>query len=95
MDALVLILPAHRESPVRWGLCAGDKLVHSGRLPPAEKLAAPTEVRKNRRTIARCPTILKERGSVVATAVGPDGAAIPEAVLATGRRSKKRTKSGK
>lgn len=61
----------------------------------AEKLAAPTEVRKNRRTIARCQTILKERGSVVATAVGPDGAAIPEAVLATSRRSKKRTKIGK
>ena len=45
MDALVLILPAHRESPVLWGLCAGDKLVHSGRLPPAEKLAAPLPAR--------------------------------------------------
>ena len=40
----------------------------------AEKLAAPTDVRKNRRTIARCQTILQERGSLVAPAAGPDGA---------------------
>ena len=39
-----------------------------------EKLAAPTDVRKQRRTIARCQTILAQRGSLVATAAGPDGA---------------------
>jgi large subunit ribosomal protein L29 len=31
-----------------------------------EKLAAPTEVRKNRKTIARCQTILTERSKVAA-----------------------------
>ncbi|MEI7780729.1 MAG: 50S ribosomal protein L29 [Planctomycetota bacterium] len=61
----------------------------------AEKLAAPTEVRKNRRTIARCQTILAERGSVVSAAVGADGTVAPEAAVATRRRSKKRTQSGK
>jgi len=34
-----------------------------------EKLAAPTELRKNRKTIARCQTILAERGSPVAVVV--------------------------
>jgi large subunit ribosomal protein L29 len=29
-----------------------------------EKLAAPTEIRKHRRTIARCQTILAQRGSL-------------------------------
>ncbi len=32
-----------------------------------EKLAAPSEVRKNRRTIARCQTILVQRGVLAAT----------------------------
>ena len=40
-----------------------------------EKLAAPSELQKNRRTIARCQTILAERGSVVAPAADADGAA--------------------
>lgn len=31
-----------------------------------EKLAAPTEVRKNRKTIARCQTILAQRSKVTA-----------------------------
>ena len=35
-----------------------------------EKLAAPTEVRKQRRTIARCQTILAQRGSLVPAATG-------------------------
>ena len=61
----------------------------------AEKLAAPTEVRKNRRTIARCQTILAERGSVVAPAIGPEGTAASGAAVAVRRRSKKQTKSGK
>jgi len=39
-----------------------------------EKLAAPTEVRKQRRSIARCQTILAQRGSLVVPAAGPDGA---------------------
>jgi large subunit ribosomal protein L29 len=34
-----------------------------------EKLAAPTELRKSRKTIARCQTILAERGSQVAVVV--------------------------
>jgi large subunit ribosomal protein L29 len=33
-----------------------------------EKLASPTEVRKHRRTIARCQTILAERTSLAACA---------------------------
>lgn len=32
-----------------------------------EKLASPTEVRRSRRTIARCQTILAERGKVAAS----------------------------
>ncbi|MFM7249033.1 MAG: 50S ribosomal protein L29 [Planctomycetaceae bacterium] len=39
-----------------------------------EKLASPTDLRKHRRTIARCQTLLGQRGSVVAPAAGPDGA---------------------
>jgi large subunit ribosomal protein L29 len=47
-----------------------------------EKLAAPSDVRKNRRTIARCQTILGQRGSVVAPAAGPDGSIAADAVPA-------------
>ena len=39
-----------------------------------EKLAAPTDVRKQRRTIARCQTILAQRGSLVIATAGTDGA---------------------
>jgi large subunit ribosomal protein L29 len=63
-----------------------------------EKLAAPTEVRKNRRTIARCQTILGQRGSVVAPAAGPDGSIAADAAQAGKpgkRRAKKRIQSGK
>lgn len=38
-----------------------------------EKLASPSDVRKQRREIARCQTILAQRGSLVAPAAGPDG----------------------
>ncbi|RLT16422.1 MAG: 50S ribosomal protein L29 [Planctomycetota bacterium] len=43
-----------------------------------EKLAAPTEMKKHRRTIARCQTILSQRGTLapaapVATVGGADG----------------------
>jgi len=34
-----------------------------------EKLAAPTQIRKLRRTIARCQTILHQRGTLVPPAV--------------------------
>ena len=33
-----------------------------------EKLAAPTEMRKHRKTIARCQTILHQRGALVPAA---------------------------
>ncbi|MGI9176524.1 MAG: 50S ribosomal protein L29 [Pirellulales bacterium] len=36
-----------------------------------EKLAAPTEMKKHRRTIARCQTILSQRGTLVLS--GPSG----------------------
>lgn len=39
-----------------------------------EKLASPCDVKKQRRAIARCQTILAQRGTLVAPAVGPDGA---------------------
>jgi large subunit ribosomal protein L29 len=64
-----------------------------------EKLAAPSEVRKSRRTIARCQTILGQRGSVVAPAAGPDGSVAADAAQpgkpAKRRRAQKRTQSGK
>ena len=63
-----------------------------------EKLAAPSEVRKNRRTIARCQTILGERGSVVAPAMNADGtAAAAQEHQATqhGKHAKKRRASGR
>ncbi len=39
-----------------------------------EKLASPSDVRKQRRAIARCQTILTQRGTLVVPAAGPDGA---------------------
>jgi large subunit ribosomal protein L29 len=39
-----------------------------------EKLAAPSEMRKHRKTIARCQTILHQRGALVPRAT-PAGAA--------------------
>ena len=44
-----------------------------------EKLAAPSEVKKHRRTIARCQTILTQRGvSLGAAAMGPAGQDSPQ-----------------
>ncbi len=40
-----------------------------------EKLAAPTEVRKHRRTIARCQTILTQRGVLAPAAAAEAGQA--------------------
>ena len=39
-----------------------------------EKLAAPSEMRKHRKTIARCQTILAERAAAQPVAVGEAGA---------------------
>ena len=39
-----------------------------------EKLAAPTEMRKHRKTIARCQTILHQRGALVPPAQPAAGA---------------------
>ena len=39
-----------------------------------EKLASPCDVKKQRRSIARCQTILAQRGTLVVPAAGPDGA---------------------
>jgi large subunit ribosomal protein L29 len=44
-----------------------------------EKLASPSEVRKNRKTIARCQTVLAERGNAAgsaAAAAGPEAEAV-------------------
>ena len=38
-----------------------------------EKLSSPTEVRRSRRTIARCQTILAERGKVAASSEAAAG----------------------
>lgn len=61
-----------------------------------EKLAAPSELRKNRRTIARCQTILAQRGSVVAPAANADGAA-PHGheAIQHGKHAKKRRARGR
>ena len=40
-----------------------------------EKLAAPTEIKKHRRTIARCQTILAQRGTLTPVAVAGAGEA--------------------
>jgi len=40
-----------------------------------EKLAAPSEMRKHRKTIARCQTILSQRGTLVAPAAEAGSAA--------------------
>jgi len=38
-----------------------------------EKLAAPTEMRKHRRTVARCQTILSQRGTLAPAAGAAEG----------------------
>ncbi len=58
-----------------------------------EKLAAPTEIRKFRRTIARCQTILSQRGTLFpatpSAAEGTDGSAQHE------KHAKKHRASGR
>ena len=63
-----------------------------------EKLASPSDVRKQRRSIARCQTILAQRGTLVVSAVGPDGA--PEDLKAEhavlhGKHAKKKRATGR
>jgi len=61
-----------------------------------EKLAAPSEVRKSRRTIARCQTILGERGSLVVPTTNADGTAAQEhQAMQHGKHAKKRRASGR
>jgi large subunit ribosomal protein L29 len=57
-----------------------------------EKLAVPSEVRKNRRTIARCQTILAQRGVVVDA---PAGAAAGEESPQHEKHAKRRRASGR
>ena len=52
-----------------------------------EKLAAPTEMKKHRRTIARCQTILSQRGTLNPPAPTTDSDAASEAGV-TARREK-------
>lgn len=64
-----------------------------------EKLASPSDVRKQRRSIARCQTILAQRGTLVVPAVGPDGAPVDlkaehDAVL-HGKHAKKKRATGR
>ncbi len=58
-----------------------------------EKLASPAEVRKHRRTIARCQTVLSQRGTLVPAAAS---AAVPgsEAMLHE-KHAKKHRASGR
>ncbi len=52
---------------------AGETLFKLRLQSQTEKLASPSDVRKQRKTIARCQTILAQRGSLVAPAAHPDG----------------------
>jgi len=62
-----------------------------------EKLASPTEVQKNRRTIARCQTILAQRGSPVVPTQSADGSVPAAAHDATqhDKHAKKKKPSGR
>ena len=61
-----------------------------------EKLAAPSEVQKTRRTIARCQTILAQRGSPVVPTQSADGS-VPAATsdVAHDKHAKKKKLSGR
>jgi large subunit ribosomal protein L29 len=59
-----------------------------------EKLAAPTEVRKHRRTIARCQTILSQRG-VLAPAPAADAAGQADASPRHEKHARKHTAMGR
>jgi large subunit ribosomal protein L29 len=57
-----------------------------------EKIAAPSEVRKHRRTIARCQTVLNERGLLAPSAAAEQTAG---AVAAQGKQPRKRGPGGR
>ena len=61
-----------------------------------EKLAAPSEVQKTKHTIARCQTILAQRGSPVVPTQSADGT-VPAvaAVVAHDKHAKKKKLSGR
>jgi len=59
-----------------------------------EKLAAPTEVKKHRRTIARCQTILVQRGLPVGLATAAGGAET-EMQMQHDKHAKRRRASGR
>ena len=63
---------------------AAEKLFRLRIQAQTEKIAAPSDLRKNRRTIARCQTILAERG-----AVGGGAATAPAAEAADAPRREK------
>lgn len=72
---------------------AAEKLFRLRIQAQTEKIAAPSELRKNRRTIARCQTILAERGVLVGDAAGTaasGAAAAPPHHHARRRRAKTR-----
>ncbi len=59
-----------------------------------EKLASPAEVRKHRRTIARCQTVLSQRGTLVEAPVsaGADGQSVQHEKHAKKHRASGRAK---
>ncbi|MFM9057639.1 MAG: 50S ribosomal protein L29 [Planctomycetaceae bacterium] len=59
-----------------------------------EKLSSPAEVRKHRRTIARCQTVLAQRGTLVAApaATGAEGQAVQHEKHAKTHRASGRAK---
>jgi large subunit ribosomal protein L29 len=63
-----------------------------------EKLASPSDVRKQRRSIARCQTILAQRGTLVVPAVGPDGVPVAQSehdAVLHGKHAKKKRAVGR
>jgi large subunit ribosomal protein L29 len=61
-----------------------------------EKLAAPTEIRKHRRTIARCQTILSQRGVLAPAApAGDEGAGLAGAATRHEKHAGKHKASGR
>ena len=57
-----------------------------------EKLASPAEVRKHRRTIARCQTVLSQRGTLVAA---PAAAGAESQAVQHDKHAKKHRASGR
>lgn len=63
-----------------------------------EKLASPSDVKKQRRSIARCQTILAQRGTLVVPPTGPDGAPVDQAehdAVLHGKHAKKKRATGR